>query len=64
MIKKFKKWRTGRQMRTALILLWKIDKFMKDRNWPSYKRKRFWHEFIKSPKAREEIFGEILKQLQ
>jgi len=64
MIKKYKRWRTKRQMRSADILLWKIDNFMKEQKWPAYKRKQFWHSFIKSPRLRAEIFRDILKVLQ
>jgi len=64
MIKKFKKLWFKWQLRRGLLLLWKIDNYMKVRKWPAYKRKQFWHDFIKSPKSRSEIFGWALKELQ
>jgi hypothetical protein len=63
-IKKLKGIRSKRQMRSALIFLWRIDVFMKEKKWPAWKRKQFWHDFVKSPKSRDRLFANILKDLQ
>jgi len=46
------RWRFRRNARRALILLARLDLFMKVRGWPEWQRKQFWHDFITSPRAR------------
>lgn len=48
----WRRWRFRRNARRALILLARLDLFMKAWGWPEWKRKQFWHDFITSPRAR------------
>ena len=65
-----KRWKRKRQerrwyrrMNEALYLLARVDSLMKEENWPSYKRKQFWADFIKSPGYRATAFKQIFENL-
>ncbi len=53
-----------RKIGNALFLLARIDILMKNENWPSWRRKQFWTDFIKSPAYREQAFRQIYKNLE
>ncbi len=42
----------------------KIDEAMMKRAWPSWKRKQWWNDFIKSPTARKEFCMELFNDLK
>ena len=63
-MKLFQKYRDKRDMKAALMLLWRIDIHMRRSKWPQYRRKRFWSEFIKSPASRGIVFQNILHSMR
>lgn len=63
MIRKYRKWKFKRLQRQSVIFLKLLDVFMKKNKWPSWRRKQFWHDFIKSPASREAVLLEIYKGL-
>jgi hypothetical protein len=51
------------RIRKLVRLHMKIDQAMMKRLWPSWKRKQWWSDFIKSPAARKEFCMGLLKDL-
>ncbi len=66
-MKKFNKWRKKRKyqrtMNKAIFFFVRLDVAMKDNNWPRYKRRQFWRDFIKSPKARDSVLRQVLEEV-
>ena len=59
MRKKYRQWILKRRLKQAIRLLSKIDKSMKELNWPRWKRKQFWRDFVTSPTFRSQFFSRI-----
>ena len=60
----YRRYRDKRDMKAALMLLWRIDIHMRRDKWPQYRRKRFWSEFIKSPASRGIVFQQVLASMR
>jgi len=62
--RKFRRWQFKRDMKKALVVMWRIDMFMRKDGFPSYQRKQFWRDFFKSPAMRQRIFLDILTEMR
>jgi len=60
---KYKSRKFKKLLKNSVVLHRLLDLFMKKHNWPSWKRKQFWHDFIKSPASREKVILEIFNSL-
>jgi len=60
---RYKERKFKRLLKQSVVLHKLLDLFMKRHQWPSWKRKQFWHDFIKSPASREKVLLEIYKSL-
>ena len=62
LLKRYKRWRLRRKIRTAVRLMISIDHAMIRLGWPHYQRKQVWKEFIKSRHGRESVI-DVLKEV-
>lgn len=66
MLKKFKRWRFKRKLKKLTLFHQWLNIYMTEvLKWSKAKRKQFWCDFIRSPKAMEanleQIYFKILK---
>jgi hypothetical protein len=52
------------RIKRLMELCMKIDEAMRTRDWPAWKRKQWWRDFMKSPIAREEFCTGLLKEME
>lgn len=62
-IHKFKAWKWRRMSRRLCLLVIRIDCAMKHEGWPAWKKRQWWRDVIKSPRARDAAFTSIYKAL-
>lgn len=62
-INRFREWRWQRLARKLCLLVIRIDCAMKREQWPSWKRRQWWRDIIKHPRARDAAFTQIYKSL-
>jgi len=53
----YRRWRLGRQLQKAKLLLFRIDVIMGKMGMPKYKRKQMWRDFIKSEAQRKNMIN-------
>ena len=56
--------RLKKDLYRAIKLLQLIDRRMKDRGLPNWRRKQFWRDFYKNGQCRTEVFEDLIKEMK